>query len=348
MLPKTGALALVFLAGAQLCQPAFGQAPPTILVVELENMTRYVYDVADPFKFATDPGVTNQTLPTNFYSQVLISDIVAVNGHAVKGVQILRETILRLNPNGLPGQAISDLGIGAAAADLRWEILNPDGTQIGLLVGQGFSGNTAPAPGAPLAATASTIAIVGGNGAFLGARGVSGQGASSAPIRGASITEDPSNRRNRPGGKGQSVIYLIPMERPEVVVTSGGPGGVPFRSHSRHRSQTCKDGGDACQHGNRVRSYAPGCRARSAVSRGPARCGQFTGGGDGERSSRGSRQRGWMAGAGEHVSRRFPRSSGRYIRSNRCSIERGVDQRVGSAGPCPVRIMMKAAICVLA
>jgi uncharacterized protein (TIGR03437 family) len=223
MLPKTAALALVFLAGAQVCPPAFGQAPPTILVVDLENQTRYVYDVADPLKFATDPGVTTPITPTNFYSQMLISDIVAVNGQPVKGTQILRETILRLNSNPAPGASIADFGPGAAAADLRWEILNPDGTQIGLLVGQGFSGNTAPAPGAPLAATASTIAIVGGNGAFLGARGVSGQGMSSAPIRGASITEDPSNRRKRAGGKGQSVIYLIPMERPEIVTSSGGP-----------------------------------------------------------------------------------------------------------------------------
>ncbi len=223
MFPKTGALAIVFLSGAQVCQPVFGQAPPTILTVDLENTTRYVYDVADPLKFATDRSVTNQNTPTNFYSQLLISDIVAVNGQPVKGTQILRETILRLNSNPAPGASIADFGPGAAAADLRWEILNPDGTQIGLLVGQGFSGNTAPAPGAPLAATASTIAIVGGNGAFLGARGVSGQGISFTPIRGASITEDPSNRRTNGGGKGQSVIYLIPMERPEIVINSGVP-----------------------------------------------------------------------------------------------------------------------------
>jgi len=223
MLSKAAAIAMLLLAGAQVCPSVFGQAPPAILTVDLENMTRYVYDVADPLKFAIDPGLTTSTTPTNFYSQVLISDIVAVNGQPVKGVQILRETILRLNPAGLPGQAISDFGVGAAAADLRWEILNADGSQIGTLVGAGFSGNTAPAPGAPLAATASTIAIVGGNGAFLGARGVSGQGMSFAQIRGASITEDPSNRRKFGGGKAQSVIYLIPMERPEIVTSSGIP-----------------------------------------------------------------------------------------------------------------------------
>ena len=90
-------------------------------------------------------------------------------------------------------------------------------------MGEGFSGTAPLAPGAPLATTANNVAIVGGTGAFLGARGESGQGMSFAPIRGASITEDPSNRRKIAGGKGQSVIYLIPMERPEIVITSGGP-----------------------------------------------------------------------------------------------------------------------------
>ena len=160
MHPKPGAVAMVLLAGAQVCRPVFGQAPRTILVVDLENMTRYVYDVADPLKFATDPGVTTPTTPTNFYTQMLISDIVAVNGQPVKGTQILREHILRLNPNGLPGQAIADI-MGASAV-LKWQILKPDGTQIGTLVGEGFSGNNTPAPGAPLATTASNIAIVGG------------------------------------------------------------------------------------------------------------------------------------------------------------------------------------------
>ena len=32
-----------------------------------------------------------------------------------------------------------------------------------------------------------------------------------------------SNRRTRAGGKGQSVTYLIPTERPEIVTSSGGP-----------------------------------------------------------------------------------------------------------------------------
>ena len=223
MLPKPAVLAMVFLAGAQVCQPVFGQAPATILVVDLENMTRYVYDVADPLKLATDPGVTTPASPTNFFHQIYISDIVAVNGQPAKGTQVLREQVLKLQSNPAPGGAIADLR-GGANAFLTWEILKLDGTPIGTLVGEGFSGsNVPPAPGAALAAMSSNIAIVGGTGAFLGARGVSGQGMSFAPIRGASITEDPSNRRKRAGGKGQSVIYLIPVERPEILMTAGVP-----------------------------------------------------------------------------------------------------------------------------
>src|SRR6266852_2404193 len=81
----------------------------TAVKVDLENTVRYVYDVADPLKFATNPGVTTPTTPTNFWTQMLISDIVAVNGQPVKGTQIFRENVLRLSPNPNPGQAIADI-----------------------------------------------------------------------------------------------------------------------------------------------------------------------------------------------------------------------------------------------
>ena len=200
-------LTMVLLTGAQVCRPVFGQAPPTILVVDLENMTRYVFDVADPLKFATNPGVTTPTTPTNFWTQMLISDIVAVNGQPAKGAQIFRETVLRLSPNPTPGQAIAD--ITGNSSVLKWVILKPDGTLIGTLVGEGGLG--------------APVAIIGGTGAFLGARGQSSSGVASPPVRGASITEDPSNRRKIGGGRSQSMIYLIPLERPEIVITSGGP-----------------------------------------------------------------------------------------------------------------------------
>src|SRR5260370_39608239 len=90
MLSQTIALAMVFLVGAQVCR-LFGQAPATILVVDFENITRYVYDVADPLKFATDPGVTTPASPSSFFHQIYISDIVAVNRCAAKGTRHLRE-----------------------------------------------------------------------------------------------------------------------------------------------------------------------------------------------------------------------------------------------------------------
>jgi uncharacterized protein (TIGR03437 family) len=68
--------------------------------------------------------------------------------------------------------------------------------------------------------------VTGGTGAFLGARGQAGTVANPpgvAPLRGASITEDPSNRRRNGGGSQQWVVHLIPMESPEIVMSSGGP-----------------------------------------------------------------------------------------------------------------------------
>jgi uncharacterized protein (TIGR03437 family) len=72
------------------------------------------------------------------------------------------------------------------------------------------------------------LAIVGGTGAFLGARGQTGnaaQGLGSAqiPVRIASITEDPANRRLNGGGHVVFTLYVIPMEQPQIVLTAGGP-----------------------------------------------------------------------------------------------------------------------------
>jgi uncharacterized protein (TIGR03437 family) len=43
------------------------------------------------------------------------------------------------------------------------------------------------------------------------------------PNRNASVREDPAQRRVNGGGKASLVVQLIPMSRPEVVITSGGP-----------------------------------------------------------------------------------------------------------------------------
>ena len=47
---------------AVVCSPlSLAQAPPpVILTIDLENQVEYIEDVADPLKFATDPGVTTR------------------------------------------------------------------------------------------------------------------------------------------------------------------------------------------------------------------------------------------------------------------------------------------------
>src|SRR5579862_8498611 len=97
-----------------------------------------------------------------------------------------------------------------------YEILQSDGTAVGTIMTQGLNVG-GPSPPGP-AAGSFNFAIVGGTGAFLGARGQTGnaaQGLGSAqiPIRAASITEDPANRRVNGGGHVVFTAFLIPMSQ---------------------------------------------------------------------------------------------------------------------------------------
>ena len=108
---------------------------------------------------------------------------------------------------------------------VSFEILKGDGTPIGTIMACGFPAGASP-PGAPSNVTSSNFVVTGGTGAFLGARGQAGTADNPpgvAPLRGASITEDPANRRRNGGGTQTWVIHLIPMESPEIVMSSGGP-----------------------------------------------------------------------------------------------------------------------------
>jgi hypothetical protein len=78
---------------------------------------------------------------------------------------------MMLDPN--PGEAVADTSI-AGLTDTSFDILTPDSRPIGTLFGMGLS-RSSSAPGAPLAITQGNHAIVGGSGAFLGARGYFGQ-----------------------------------------------------------------------------------------------------------------------------------------------------------------------------
>ena len=222
MIQTKKVVAAAFLA-ALFCQIGFAQgAPPTILVIDVENQVVYNQDVFDVSKFATDPNITTRVLGRNFAQFSFLGDIVAVNGQPVKGTHFGAQQAATLRTAPTPGQGIGDTGRDVMGYRF-FDILNLDGTLIGSIVTLGAQGGPAP-PGAPLAMTGNAGAIVGGTGAFLGVRGQAGQPQPN-PIaaRFASITEDPANRRTNGGGRVRVVLQVIPMFRPEIVVTPGGP-----------------------------------------------------------------------------------------------------------------------------
>ncbi|MBI3680364.1 MAG: hypothetical protein HY235_08200 [Acidobacteria bacterium] len=210
------------------------QAPPvTVLEVDAENIVLYNTDVFDASKFAADPNVTVPAAVRNFGFTVLIGDIVAVNGRPAKGTSIVHTRTINLSDNPNPGQAVADL-VRTAGSQYYLDILQADGVPVGSIYVLGLSGGSPP-PGAPLAVTASNNAVVGGTGAFLGARGQLGGAVVPGVLsfRTASVTEDPANRRRNGGGKLRFVVHLIPMSRPEIATTADGPLVVHSSDFSR-------------------------------------------------------------------------------------------------------------------
>jgi uncharacterized protein (TIGR03437 family) len=221
---------MTFLA-ATLCtvaisQPGLAQAPaPSILRIDTTDVVLYIEDTSDPSRFATDPNVTTPGHPNNFFRNAFIGDIRAVNGQPVTG------TFTGTGPGGAyvrtaptPGMAIADT-VRNGVQVISFEILKSDGTPIGTIMASGFTAGTPP-PGSPSNVTGNNFVVTGGTGAFLGVRGQAGTAANPpgvAPQRGASITEDPANRRRNGGGSQQWVIHLIPSESPEILQGSGGP-----------------------------------------------------------------------------------------------------------------------------
>ena len=206
---------------AAFCAVAFVQAwaqTPQFatLDIEAENFVGYVNDLADPSKLAMSPNIVTGNI-RNFMTNIFIGDIVSVNGRPAKGDWIARGQFIMLVPNPMPGQAIGDTA-QALPGDLYLEILQTDGTSVGSIrTAGGFGG--AP-PGVP-PGQSGNLAVTGGTGAFLGARGFATNPGSTPRI--ASMQEDPANRRINGGGRGRITVYLIPMSRPEIVSTASGP-----------------------------------------------------------------------------------------------------------------------------
>ncbi|MGH8245896.1 MAG: hypothetical protein ACREUU_05635, partial [Gammaproteobacteria bacterium] len=151
---------------------------------------------------------------------------VAVNGKPAKGTLVQRASLVNLTPNARSGQAIADTE-RAILTDATLEILQPDGTPIGTIMLGGLILGP-PAPGAPLTAISSNVAVTGGTGAFFGVRGQSANGVPPVNVntRFASVSEDPANRRTYGGGTLRLVLHLIPLARPEILATQAGPAVV--------------------------------------------------------------------------------------------------------------------------
>jgi hypothetical protein len=198
------------------------QTPPvTILEIDIENYVLY-HDNGDASKLATSRAPITLAPDFNWVFRwgVSMADIVAVNGRPAKGFRVGRSYQPRYVTELTPARTIADIS-GNCATDMRWAILQPDGTPIGTIIAEGLGG-TPPPPGAHSSTTAHDMAVVGGTGAFLGARGQAGR-VRSAGGRSTTMAEDPAYRRINGGGKHTEIVHLIPMTWPEVLSLPTGP-----------------------------------------------------------------------------------------------------------------------------
>ncbi len=190
----------------------------------------YQDDIADVTKFATVPATTPAVNFRTFSVATVIADVIAVNGQPAKGVYTAQARALGTSPTPTAGNAIADVQRAALREEVI-EILNTDGTSIGTISSLGLSGGVAP-PGAPSSQTAANFAIVGGTGAFVGARGVSGSGPApqGVPARSASTQEDPAQRRVNGGGVTRRVLTIYPMESPKILAVAHAADFSPVSS----------------------------------------------------------------------------------------------------------------------
>jgi len=202
-----------------VCAVARAQELPTLLVVQTENWVNYGNPVVDPSQLARNLGIVMTAPSLNFGTSITLADVTAINGSPVKGVFIAEGQQVRLTPTPTPGQAISDV-TRANRLRIAFEILHADGRQIGAIFASGLVGGT-PAPGSPSGSISDSIAITGGTGAFLGAKGTINTVEPGGRV--TSQVEDPSMRRVNGGGRQRYVIQLFPMFRPEVLIGPNGP-----------------------------------------------------------------------------------------------------------------------------
>lgn len=213
---------------------AMAQVAPAVLKVEVQDLVFYEVDSGDSSKFGTNPNLTSSGISCTEQSFqghvgnriVAVGDIVAVNGQPAKGTYSVSGVTLCLSPVPVPGQPIADTMHGPLVNE-SYEFLQADGTPIGTLMSQGLRVGGPSPPGFP-AGTLNTV-IVGGTGSFFGARGQIGNPnarlglppASASVSR--SITENAANRRLNGGDHVVFTMYIVPLSRPEIAITSGRP-----------------------------------------------------------------------------------------------------------------------------
>jgi len=179
------------------------------LTIDTANLRIYRFDIFDAQRLATEVGPTAPLPLRTFMDVIWLADVVAVDGAPAKGSLAVRGAFLNLTPNRAPGQAIADTR-NSLFSDWIFDIQQPDGTPVGTLLASGWAFGERPAGFDSL--FQGNLAIVGGTGAFLGARGQGGEGAPpSAPVPPfASVTEDPSDRRELGGAARRYSFHLIP------------------------------------------------------------------------------------------------------------------------------------------
>ena len=221
---------LASLATVALGSTASAQTPQaTILTIEMENVVRYNENFANLQKNGTSTAMEVQSAaPATFFPGTFIGDIVAVNGRKSKGSSVARIYTVRLTPTPTGSQGIADIS-RVQTMDILLEIQQADGTSVGTIILSGSAPGEPPL-GAPKAGAGGNFAVLGGTGAFLGARG---QAATMMNThRSSSTFENPINRRAFPSGLWKLVVQLIPMTAPGITLTSTGPAIVHSTDYS--------------------------------------------------------------------------------------------------------------------
>jgi hypothetical protein len=222
-LTRLTALACCLLPAACLAQS------PVIITIEVENYVEYLQDNNDVMKTGTDPGVTTPLFPNTFINSDHYGDIVSVNGVPAKGLLYGFCRVLGASARPNPGFPIADTTVSTQRA-YYFQIQSATGTPIGTLVTSGPHGPSGV--GNPTAVTNGDYVILGGSGAFIGARGQGGL----VPVaagRTASITEDPSRRRVNGGGKRRFILTMYPAAYPQI----SGANGLPAIAHASDFTQ---------------------------------------------------------------------------------------------------------------